>query len=116
MPACRHSDSTPDSRRVRLCSRLPCGSYGAGSPTAVVCGRELGSCMEKLYSVVEWILAANFCLHIGSFHLCAFFVSCVFGRESAVFPERILISFVFSDVPRAPAPLCDHGLWIFYKS
>ena len=34
MPA-GHSDSTPDSRRVRLRSRLPCGSYGAGSPTAV---------------------------------------------------------------------------------
>ena len=42
MPAGRHSDSTlPHSRRVRLCSRLPCGSYGAGSPTAVVCNREL---------------------------------------------------------------------------
>ena len=27
MPAGRHFDSTPDSRRVRLCSRLPCGSY-----------------------------------------------------------------------------------------
>ena len=32
VPAGRHS-STPDSRRVRLCSRLPCGSYGAGSTT-----------------------------------------------------------------------------------
>ena len=44
VPAGRHSDSTPDSRCVRLCSRLPCGSYGAGSPTAVVCSRELVSC------------------------------------------------------------------------
>ena len=44
MPADRHSDSTPDSRRVRLYSRLPCGSYGAGSPTAVGCSRELVSC------------------------------------------------------------------------
>ena len=44
MPAGRHSDSTPDSRRVRLYSRLPCGSYGAGSPTAVVCSRELVGC------------------------------------------------------------------------
>ena len=44
MPAGRHSDSTPDSRRVRLYSRLPCGSYGAGVPTAVVCSRELVSC------------------------------------------------------------------------
>ena len=43
MPAGRHSDSTPDSRRVRLYSRSPCGSYGAGSPTAVVCSRELVS-------------------------------------------------------------------------
>ena len=44
MPAGRHSDSTPDSRRVRLCSRLPRGSYGAGSPTAVACSRELVRC------------------------------------------------------------------------
>ena len=44
MPAGRHSDSTPDGRRVRLCSRLPYGSYGAGSPTAVLCSRELVSC------------------------------------------------------------------------
>ena len=44
MPAGRHSGSTPDSRRSCLCSRLPCGSYGAGSPTAVDCSRELVSC------------------------------------------------------------------------
>ena len=44
MPAGRHSNSTPDRRRVRLCSRLPCGSYCADSPTAVVCSRELVSC------------------------------------------------------------------------
>ena len=43
MPAGRHSDSAPDSRRVRLCSRLPCGSYSAGRSTAVVCSRELVS-------------------------------------------------------------------------
>ena len=44
IPAGRHSDSIPDSRRVRVCSRLPSGSYGAGSPTAVVCSREVVSC------------------------------------------------------------------------
>ena len=44
MPAGRHSDSTRDRRRVRLCSRLPCGPYGAGIPTAVVRSRELVSC------------------------------------------------------------------------
>ena len=44
MPAGLHSDGTPDSRRVRLCSRLPCGSYGSDSPTAVVCSREFVSC------------------------------------------------------------------------
>ena len=44
IPAGRHSDSTPGSRRVRLCSRLSCDSYGAGSPTVVVCSRELVSC------------------------------------------------------------------------
>ena len=27
----------------------------------------------------------------------------------ASFPGRILISFGFSGLPRAPAPLCDHG-------
>ena len=60
MLAGRHSDSTPDSRRVRLYSRLRCGSYGgAGSPTAVVCSRELVSCRDgELYAVVEWIPAA----------------------------------------------------------
>ena len=26
------------------------------------------------------------------------------------------ISFGFSDLPGAPAPLCDHGLWMFDKS
>ena len=31
-----------------------------------------------------------------------------------VFPGRILISFVFSDLSRAPAPLCDHGLYRFF--
>ena len=43
MPAGRHADSTIDSRRVRMCSRLPSGSQGAGSTTAVVCGRVLVS-------------------------------------------------------------------------
>ena len=34
-------------------------SYGAGSPTAVVCSRELVSCGNGgLYAVVEWIPAA----------------------------------------------------------
>ena len=58
----------------------------------------------------------EFSLHIGSFHFCAFFVSCVFRRASVVFPGRILISFGFSDLPRAPPPLCDHGLEMFDKT
>ena len=33
-----------------------------------------------------------------------------FSRESVVFPGRIRISFGFSDLPRASAPLFDHGL------
>ena len=32
-----------------------------------------------------------------------------FRRESVVFPGPILISFGFSDLHRAPAPLRDHG-------
>ena len=28
---------------------------------------------------------------------------------------RIFISFCFSDLPRAPAPSHDHGLWIFTR-
>ena len=44
MTAGRHFDRTPDSRRVGLCSRLPCGSYGAGDPIAVVRSHELASC------------------------------------------------------------------------
>ena len=43
-PTDHHSDSTPDSKRVRLCSQLRCGSYGTGSPTAVVCSRGLVCC------------------------------------------------------------------------
>ena len=33
--------------------------------------------------------------------------------ESVVFARGILISFGFSDLPRAPAPSCDHGLQMF---
>ena len=47
MAAGRQSDSTPDTKYVRLCSRFRCGSYGAGSPTAVVCSRELVSCGNR---------------------------------------------------------------------
>ena len=43
------------------------------------------------------------------------YTSCVFQWESAVFPERILISFGFADLPRAPAPLCEHGLRFFTR-
>ena len=35
---------------------------------------------------------------------------CRVGTRSVVFPGRISTSFVFLDLPRAPAPLCDHGL------
>ena len=61
MAAGRHSDSTPDSRRVRLCSRLPCGSYGAGSPTAVVfvaASWLVVGTGENYAAVVEWMPAA----------------------------------------------------------
>ena len=54
--------------------------------------------------------SCEFGLHIGSFHLCALLVSCVFRRKSVVFSGRLSISCGFSDIPRAPAPLCDHGL------
>ena len=120
IPAGRHSDSIPDSRRVRLCSRLPCGSYGAGSPTAVVaCSRELVSCGNG-GTVVEWIPArpCEFSLHFLDHFTCAPSCSyCAFFRRESiliiVFPGRILISLGFSDLPRARAPLCDHGLWMF---
>ena len=64
------------------------------------------------YAVVEWITRG----HVSSvctfdlFTCAPFSVSCVLRRESVVFPGRILISLDFSDLPRAPAPLCDHGL------
>ena len=105
MPAGRHSDSTPDSRRVRLFSRLPCGSYGAGSPTAVVCSGELVSFWERGNSMPYssgYPRPCGFSLHTGSFHMRAF-VSCVFRREkSSITRRRILISFGFSGLPRAP--------------
>ena len=61
MPADRHSDSTPERRRVRLCARLPYGSYGAGSSTAVVCSAASWIVVGtgELYAVVEWITAAK---------------------------------------------------------
>ena len=67
----------------------------------------------ELYPVVEWIHAAmwvqfahwTFSLVVRLFPYRAFFM-----WESVVFPGRILISHGFSDLPRAPAPLCDHGL------
>ena len=66
----------------------------------------------ELYAVVEWIPAAmSVQFAHWTFSLVRLLsVSCVFRRESVVFPGRILISFGFSDLPRAPAPLCDHGL------
>ena len=98
MPAGRHSDSTPDCRRVCLCSQFLCGSYGAGSPTAVVCSPELVGCGGTLCRscrVGTRGHVSSVCTYMGSLHLCAFFVSCVFRRESVVFPGRILISYGF---------------------
>ena len=63
MPTARHSDSTPDSRRICLCSRLPCGSYGAGSPTAVVYSRGLASCGN---GVTLCRSSVDTCGHVGS--------------------------------------------------
>ena len=34
----------------------------------------------------------------------------LFEVESVVLPNRIFISYGFSDLPKAPAPLCDNGL------
>ena len=53
-----------------------------------------------LYDVVEWIPTAMFqwrSLHVDSFHLCAFFVSCVLGGKSVLFPHDLFstISYVF---------------------
>ena len=99
MPAGRHSDSTPDSRRVRLLySRLPCGSYGAGSPIAVVCSRDLVCCGNGGTPCCSWVDARG---HMSSVCTLDLFtcappsVSCVFRRESVVFPGRILISIGF---------------------
>ena len=61
------------------------------------------------------------CGHVSSvctldlFTCAPFSVSCVFRQESVVFPGLILISFGFSELPRAPAPLCDHGPYSFDK-
>ena len=113
MPAGRHCDSTPDSRRVRLYSRLPCGSNGARSRSTVVCSRELVSCGNGgtlSCSRVDTRGHVSSVCTLDLFTCAPSSVSCVFRRESVVFSGRILISFGFSDLPRAPAPLCDHGL------
>ena len=51
LPADGHSESTPDSWRVRLYSRLPHGSYGAGCPAAEVRSRELDPVAPVAYQV-----------------------------------------------------------------
>ena len=69
MPAGGNSDSNPESRRVRLCSQLPCGSYGAGNPSAVVCSRESVSCGNGGIPcrIGGWIPAAMFTSSVGTF-------------------------------------------------
>ena len=62
-----------------------------------------------LLSLSGYPRPCEFSLHFDPFHLWTFFVSFVFRLESVVFPRRILISFGFSGLPRAPAPLCDHA-------
>ena len=120
MPAGRHFDSflKTKSRRVCLCSRFPCGLYGAGSPAAVVFSRELVICGngDTMPLLSEYTRPCVSSLHIGSLPLCAFFVSCLFRRESVLFPGRISILLGFSEPSCAPAPLCDHGLLMFDKS
>ena len=52
--------SLPRSQPGFLPLYTTCGSYGVGSPTAVVCSRDLVSCVGtgELYAVIEWIPAA----------------------------------------------------------
>ena len=94
---------------------LSSGTHRArGSPTAVVCSRELVSCGDGGTLCCSWVDTRGHVSSVCTFDLfaCApFSVSCVFRRESVVFPWRILISLGFSNLPRAPAPLCDHGLY-----
>ena len=65
----------------------------------------------ELYAVVEWIPAA---MWVQFAHWVISLVRLVrvvrFRRESVVFPGRILISLDVSDLARASASLCDHGL------
>ena len=58
----------------------------------------------------------EFSLLIEPLTCASFSVSCVFRQESVVFSGRILISFGFSGLSRAPAPWFDHGLYMFDKS
>ena len=118
MLAGRHSDSTPDSKRVRLCSRLPCAWHGAGSPTAVVCSRELVNCGNGVTLCCSSVDTRGHAVQFAhwTFPLVRLLRIVRFRRESVVFPGLILIPFAFSDLPRAPAPLCDHGLYISDKS
>ena len=72
---------------------ITCGSYSAGSPTAVLCSRELVSCGNgETHAVVEWIPAAcGFSLHIATldfFPFAPFFVSCALGGKAKYFPEE----------------------------
>ena len=58
MLAGRHCDSTPDSKRVRLCSRLPyraVRTVQAAQPLSSVAASWLVVGTGEPYAVVEWI-------------------------------------------------------------
>ena len=72
----------------------------------------------ELYAVVEWIPAAMLLqfAHLLYF-VCAFFASCNFrqvgGKRHASQTILTLKTYVFSDLARAPVPLCDHVITDF---
>ena len=116
MPAARHRDSTPDSRRVCLCSWLPWGSYGAGSPTAVVFSRELVSCGNGGTLSRSWVYTRG---HVSSVCTLGLFTCApssyrgIIVRLKAGKRSKFRTYFYFiwlSDFPGTPAHLSYHGL------
>ena len=109
-----HSDSTPDRRRVPLCVHdyraFRTVQAALQTATAVVSKHELVSCGTGGTLCCRWVDTRG---HVSS--VCAL-ISFQCAPSSRVFlggnaSSQPNFDFLwFSDLPRAPAPLCDHGL------
>ena len=116
LSAGRHSDSTPDGRRVPLSVHdyraFRTVQAALQTAIAVVSSHELVSCGTGGTLCCRWVDTRG---HVSS--VCALISfqcapsSRVFlGGNASCLPAEFRFFYGFSDLPRTPAPLCDHGL------